>query len=186
LTIIQGTVRVRLASKLGPSSRHKQFPLKIKSLGDALLVARRKAGFTYAQLAGKTGIQVHWLRRWELDLCEPSRENWNTLRKFLRLPPTTILTISQTNLVKLPTKTIGEELLKCRTARKLLIKQVAARLGFGNAAKEAATAFVYHGDKRSSVSWQLSAMLPQSQNCLETQLFCHSLSHPRYFFHLRH
>jgi len=50
---------------------HKPFPLEIKTTGDLLMVRRKQAGFTLKQLAVKTGIRLHWIRRFEFDRCLP-------------------------------------------------------------------------------------------------------------------
>jgi len=72
---------------------HKPFPLEIKTLGDLLMVRRKQAGFTHKQLAAKTGVRLHWIRRFEFDRCLPPQPEWDSLRKFLKLPPTPILTL---------------------------------------------------------------------------------------------
>jgi ribosome-binding protein aMBF1 (putative translation factor) len=59
------------------------------------MVRRKQAGLTHKQLAAKTGIRLNWIRRFEFDRRLPPQSEWDSLRKFLKLPPMPILTFTQ-------------------------------------------------------------------------------------------
>ena len=93
------------------------------------MVRRKQAGFTHKQLAAKTGIRLHWIRRFEFDRCLPPQSEWDSLRKFLKLPPTPILTFSQPEKPLDRPKTIGERLRQRRLELKLYLSEAAPRMG---------------------------------------------------------
>jgi DNA-binding transcriptional regulator YiaG len=128
LTFAQRTICVKNFKKDRPSFHQKPFPLKIRTIGDLLMVRRKQAGLSYKQLVAETGIRFHWLRRWEFNRCLPSQPEWNVLRKVLKLPPTPILTFTQPAKPSGNPKTIAEHLRKRRQELKLSNAGAAPRM----------------------------------------------------------
>jgi Predicted transcription factor, homolog of eukaryotic MBF1 len=93
------------------------------------MVRRKQAGLTHKQLAAKTGIRLNWIRRFEFDRCLPPQSEWDSLRKFLKLPPTPILTFTQSKKPLDRPKTIGERLRQRRLELKLCLSEAAPRMG---------------------------------------------------------
>jgi len=129
LTFAQRTIHVGNLKKTRVYFHHKPFPLEIKTIGDLLLAKRKQAGFTLKQLAAKTSIRLHWIRRFEFDRCLPPQPEWDSLRKFLKLPPKPILTFTQHERPLDRPKTIGEHLRKRRLELKLCLAEAAPRMG---------------------------------------------------------
>jgi len=92
------------------------------------MVRRKRAGFTHKQLAAKTGVQLHWIRRYEFDRCLPPQPEWDSLRKFLKLPPKPILTFTQPEK-PIDRPKIGEHLRRRRLELKLCLAEAAPRMG---------------------------------------------------------
>jgi len=76
---------------------------------DLLMVKRKQAGLSVIQLKARTGIRMHWLRRWEFDLCVPLRDEWEILRKVLNLSPSPVLITTQHAHSKRPAKSLGDQ-----------------------------------------------------------------------------
>ena len=93
------------------------------------MVRRKQAGFTHKQLSAKTGIRLHWIRRFEFDRCLPPQPEWDLLRKFLKLPPEPVLTFTQPEKPPGGPKTIGGRLRRRRLELKLCLAESAPRLG---------------------------------------------------------
>jgi transcriptional regulator with XRE-family HTH domain len=129
LTFAQRTIHVANIRKTRLFFHHKPFPLEIKTIGDLLMVRRKRAGFSHKQLAAKTGIRLHWIRRFEFDRCLPPQPEWNLLRKFLKLPSAPILTFTQPEKSLHRPKTIGERLRQRRLELKLCLAEAAPQIG---------------------------------------------------------
>jgi transcriptional regulator with XRE-family HTH domain len=129
LTFAQRTIHVGNYTKTRVFFHHKPFPLEINTIGDLLMVRRKQARFTHKQLTAKTGIRLHWIRRFEFDRCLPPQPEWDLLRKFLKLPPKPILTFTQLEKPLHRPKTIGERLRKRRLELKLCLAEAAPRMG---------------------------------------------------------
>jgi transcriptional regulator with XRE-family HTH domain len=129
LTFTQRTIHVKNVIKTRLFFHHKPFPLEIKTIGDLLMVRRKQAELSHKQLAAKTGMQLHWIRRFEFDRCIPKQPEWDLLRKFLKLPPTPISTFAQPKASLDGPKTIGERLRKRRLELKLCLAEAAPRMG---------------------------------------------------------
>ena len=129
LTIAQRTIHIANVIKTRLFYHHKPFPHEIKTIGDLLMVRRKQAGLTHKQLAAKTGIRLHWIRRFEFDRCLPPQHEWESLRKFLNLPPTPILTFTQPEKPLNRQKTIWERLRKRRLELKLCLAEAAQCMG---------------------------------------------------------
>jgi len=129
LTFAQRTIHVANIRKTRLFYHHKPFPLEIKTVGDLLIVRRKQAGFSHKQLAGKAGIRLHWLRRWEFERCEPPQAEWDALRKFLKLPPKPILTFAQSEKTREVPKTIGQHLRQRRLTLNLCLAEAASKIG---------------------------------------------------------
>ena len=93
------------------------------------MVRRKQAGFSHKQLVAKTGIRLHWIRRFEYDRCLPQQPQWDLLRKYLKLPPKPVLTFAQSQEPLNQPKTIGECLRKRRLELKLCLAEAAPRMG---------------------------------------------------------
>jgi DNA-binding transcriptional regulator YiaG len=129
LTFAQRIIHVANIRKTRLFFHHKPFPLEIKTIGDLLMVRRKQAGFSHKQLAAKTGIRLHWLRRWEFDRAIPSQTEWNTLRKLLKIPPKPVLTFTQAEKTLETAKTVGQQLRQRRLILKLCLTEAAPRMG---------------------------------------------------------
>jgi transcriptional regulator with XRE-family HTH domain len=129
LTFAQRTIHVENHKKTRVFFHQKPFPFEVKTIGDLLMVRRKQAGFTLRQLAAKSGIGLHWIRCLELDRCLPPQQEWDTLRKFLKLPPTPILTFTQPEKAFDRPKTVGEHLRKRRQELKICLAEAAPRIG---------------------------------------------------------
>jgi transcriptional regulator with XRE-family HTH domain len=134
LTFAQRTIHTVNVRKTPLSYHHKAFPLEIKTVGDLLMVRRKQAGFTHKQLAAKTGIRLHLLRHFEFDRCLPPQPEWDSLRNFLKLPSTPILTFTQPEEPLHRPKSIGERLRQRRLELKLNLAEAASRFGVSFAA----------------------------------------------------
>jgi transcriptional regulator with XRE-family HTH domain len=108
---------------------HKPFPLEIRTLGDLLMVRRKQAGIPHRELSAKTGIKLHWLRRWEFDRAVPSQSQWDQLRQFVDLPPKPVLTFAQYKTPEKSPISLGSQLRKKRLERKLCLAEAALILG---------------------------------------------------------
>jgi len=93
------------------------------------MVRRKQAGLSHKQFASKTGIKIHWLRRWEFDRAIPAQREWDQLRRFVNLPPTPILTFAQSEIPDHKPETLGNQLRKRRTEMKLCIAEAAPKVG---------------------------------------------------------
>jgi len=129
LTFAQRTIHIADIKRTRVFSHHKPFPLEIKTVGDLLLVRRKQAGFSHKQLAAKTSIRLNWIRRFEFDRCLPPQPEWDSLRKFLQLPPTPILTFTQPERPVNKPKTFGERLRERRLELKLCLAEAAPHMG---------------------------------------------------------
>ena len=92
------------------------------------MVRRKQAGFSHKQLVAKTGIRLHWIRRFEYDRCLPPQSEWNLLRKYLKLPPKPVLTFTQSQKSLDQPQTIGDCLKRRRLELKLCLAEVAPRM----------------------------------------------------------
>jgi transcriptional regulator with XRE-family HTH domain len=129
LTFTQRTIQAENVRKTRLLFHHKPFPLEINTVGDLLMVRRRQAGFSLKQLVAKTGIQLHWIRRFEYDRCPPPQPEWDLLRKHLNLPAKPVLPYKQSERPPNRPKTIQEFLRKRRLELKLCGAEVARRIG---------------------------------------------------------
>jgi DNA-binding transcriptional regulator YiaG len=129
LTFAQRTIHVGNLKKTRVFFHHKPFPLEIKTIGDLLMVRRKQAGFTLKQLAAKMRFRLHWLRRWEFDRCVPSQMEWNTIRKYLKLPPKPVLTCTQPEETPETAQSIGQQLRIRRMTLKLCLSEAAPKMG---------------------------------------------------------
>jgi transcriptional regulator with XRE-family HTH domain len=93
------------------------------------MVRRKQVGLSHKQLAAKTGIRLHWLRRWEFDRFQPSQSDWDRLRKFINLPATPVLTFTQAESDVGTPQTLGSQLRKRRLELKLCLAEVAPKIG---------------------------------------------------------
>ena len=93
------------------------------------MVRRKQAGFTYKQLATKTGIRLHLLRHFEFDRCLPPQPEWDSLRNFLKPPSTPILTFTQPEKALGTPKTVGQPLRQRRLTLKLCLAEAAPQIG---------------------------------------------------------
>jgi DNA-binding XRE family transcriptional regulator len=75
-----------LPSKTEVSRHEKPIPAAINTIGDLLVVHRKKAGLTQEQLAQISGIHRQWLGRWERGRALPDAANWSRLQKLLNMP----------------------------------------------------------------------------------------------------
>jgi len=98
-------------------------------LGDLIMVRRKQAGISHKQLALKTGIKIHWFRRWEFDRAVPTQSEWQQVRRFVSLPPSPILTFTQAKTRVQTAKSLGEQLRKRRVEMKLCIAEAAPKMG---------------------------------------------------------
>jgi DNA-binding transcriptional regulator YiaG len=108
---------------------HRPFPLEIKTIGDLLTVRRKQAELSHKQLAAKSGIRLHWIRRWEFDRAIPSQMEWDSLRRFFKLPPKPILTFTQPEKALGTPKTLGQHLRQRRLTLKLCLAEAAPQIG---------------------------------------------------------
>ena len=129
LTFTQRTLHVPNVTKTRLFYHHKPFPLEIKTIGDLLMARRKRARLSHKQFAAKTGIRMHWLRRWEFDRCQPPQKEWDRLRKFIKLPSTPVLTFTQSEKTLNVSRTIGQHLRQRRLGLRLCLAEAAPRMG---------------------------------------------------------
>ena len=92
------------------------------------MVRRKQAGLSHKQLASKTGIKIHWLRRWEFDRSVPTQSEWEQVGQFVKLPPSPILTFAQGKTPVQKPESLGGQLRKRRLELKLCIAEAAAKM----------------------------------------------------------
>ena len=129
LTFAQRSIHVSNVKKTRLFYHHRPFPLEIKTIGDLLTVRRKQAELSHKQLAAKSGIRLHWIRRWEFDRAIPSQMEWDSLRRFFKLPPKPILTFTQPEKALGTPKTLGQHLRQRRLTLKLCLAEAAPQIG---------------------------------------------------------
>jgi len=93
------------------------------------MVRRKQAGISHRQLSAKTGIKLHWLRRWEFDRAVPAQREWDQLRQFVDLPVKPVLTFTQPKTSMKTPGSLGNQLRKRRLDLKLCIAEAAPKMG---------------------------------------------------------
>jgi ribosome-binding protein aMBF1 (putative translation factor) len=84
LTFTQRTIHVQKQPKIDKIWQKGAF-LKTNTIGDMIVVERKRLSLTQEQLAQMTGIHRQWLGRWERNRLLPSTEEVEKLRQVLEL-----------------------------------------------------------------------------------------------------
>jgi hypothetical protein len=75
-------------------SPRKVIPVRVKTLGDYLLLKRIQADLSQPELAIKARVTVRKVKAWEYDQNMPTPAEWKALARVLALDPRTWPTMS--------------------------------------------------------------------------------------------